>query len=239
MPNKKPMTTSNIRQELDRSVARHDLLGHPFYQAWTKGELTHDDLRVYAMQYFHQVAAFPAYLKALEDRLPAGSKLAKAVAHNRAEEEGQGSPDGRSHADLWLDFAQGMGADRTASGTWQPLLEMQELTGIFEHIAREGSAAEALAAFYAYESQVPRIAGAKASGLREKYGADEKTCAYFTVHETADVHHSRVWINQIEDQLRDASPDVREQALQAADRVAQALWRALDGIERERLARAA
>ncbi len=231
--------TANIRHELDRRVAKHDLLCHPFYQAWTKGELTHDDLRVYAMQYFHQVAAFPAYLKALEDRLPAGSKLAKAVSHNRAEEEGQGSSDGRSHADLWLDFAQGMGADRAASGTWQPLLEMQELTGIFERIAREGSAAEALAAFYAYESQVPRIAGAKARGLKEKYDADENTCAYFTVHETADVHHARVWINQIEEQLRDADPNVREQALQTADRVAQALWRALDGIERERLARAA
>jgi pyrroloquinoline-quinone synthase len=233
------MTTSNIRQELDRRVAKHDLLCHPFYQAWTKGQLTHDDLRVYAMQYFHQVAAFPAYLKALEDRLPAGSRLAKAVAHNRAEEEGQGSPDGRSHADLWLDFAQGMGADRTEAATCQPLLEMQELTGIFEHIAREGSAAEALAAFYAYESQVPRIAGAKARGLREEYGADEKTCAYFTVHETADVHHARVWIKQLEEQLRDVGPNTREQALQAADRVAQALWRALDGIDRERLARAA
>ena len=233
------MNTSNLRQEIDRRIAQHDLLGHPFYQAWTKGLLTHDDLRVYAMQYFHQVTAFPTYLKALEDRLPAGSRLAKAVAHNRAEEEGQGSPDGRSHADLWLDFAQGMGADRAAAGTWKPLLEMQELTGIFEHIAREGSAAEALAAFYAYESQVPRIAGAKARGLKEKYGADAKTCAYFTVHETADVHHARVWINQLEEQLRDAGPGVREQALQTADRVARALWRALDGIERERLARAA
>ena len=29
---------------LDARIARYDLLQHPFYQAWSKGELTREDL---------------------------------------------------------------------------------------------------------------------------------------------------------------------------------------------------
>ena len=244
------MNIQDFPRELDCRIAAHDLLTHPFYRAWTHGELTPEDLRHYAMQYFHQVAAFPGYLKMLECRLHAdalnlveGRELAQIVAQNRAEEEGAASPDdraheGRSHAELWLDFAEGMGADRTGAASAQPLAEMQSLIDTFQEIAGEGTPAEALAAFYAYESQVPRIAQEKERGLKELYGADRATCAYFTVHKSADIHHARVWREQLEKQIH-GSPGLEEQALQAAERVAQALWRALDGIERERLARAA
>jgi pyrroloquinoline-quinone synthase len=220
------MNTQEFRTEIDSRIARHDLLTHPFYQAWAKGELTREDLHRYAIEYFHHVAAFPDYLEMFESRLPQG-ELAQAVAENRAGEDG--------HAELWLDFAEGMGADRARVSGGQPIAEIQELIATFEKIAREGSAAEALAAFYAYESQVPRIATEKARGLKEMYGADQKTCGYFTLHQTADVHHARVWNEQLERQLRDGGSE--SDALAAAEKIAQALWRALDGIERERVAR--
>jgi pyrroloquinoline-quinone synthase len=222
------MNTQEFRRELDARIARHDLLTHPFYQAWAKGELTREDLRTYAMQYFHHVAAFPDYLEMFESRPRLDGELAQAVAENRAGEDG--------HAELWLDFAEGMGADRARVSSEQPLAEIQDLIDTFQNVAREGSAAEALAAFYAYESQVPRVAQEKARGLVEMYGADARTCAYFTVHQTADVHHARVWNEQLEKQIH-GDADCRKKALQAAERIALALWRALDGIERQRLAR--
>src|SRR5262249_23355079 len=144
------MTSPEFRQELDSRIAKHDLLTHPFYRAWSMGELTQEDLRQYAMQYFHHVAAFPDYLEMFESRPQLDGELAQAVADNRAGEDG--------HAELWLDFAEGMGADRSMVSSGQPLAEIQELIETFQAIAREGSPAEALAAFYAYESQVPRIA---------------------------------------------------------------------------------
>jgi len=106
-------------------------------------------------------------------------------------------------------------------------------------ISREGSPAEALAAFYAYESQVPRVAREKARGLREMYGADGRTCGYFTLHATADVHHAQVWHEQLEKQLQVSGSEFQERALDAAELAARSLWHALDGIERQRLARAA
>ena len=50
---------------LEQRIARYDLLCHPYYKAWTAGELTREDLREYAGDYYHHVAAFPAYLSAL------------------------------------------------------------------------------------------------------------------------------------------------------------------------------
>jgi len=221
------MTTSKFRRELDARIAKHDLLTHPFYRAWACGELTHEDLRCYAAQYFHHVAAFPDYLEMFESRPELERPLALAVAENRAGEDG--------HAELWLDFAEGMGADRRRVAETAPLSEIQQLIETFQSIAREGAPLEALAAFYAYESQVPRIAAEKARGLERHYGADQKTCAYFTVHQTADIYHAQVWSDQLAAETQDTY--AQSQALASAERIAQTLWRALDGIERERLAR--
>ena len=63
---------------LEERIARYDLLCHPYYKAWTAGQLTRDDLREYASDYYHHVAAFPAYLSALHSRLGDG-ELRRAV----------------------------------------------------------------------------------------------------------------------------------------------------------------
>ena len=215
---------------LEERIARYDLLCHPYYKAWTAGELTRDDLREYASDYYHHVAAFPTYLSALHSRLEDG-EMRRSVLHNLWEEE----IDGRPHSELWLDFAEGMGADRDAVRQREPLAEVRELIAEFRRIAREGSAAEALAAFYAYESQVPRVAKQKADGLAQRYGADAKTCGYFQLHQFADVEHAEVWHKLLRSEIS-ADPRQAEAALEAAERAAKSLWHALDGMEARRMA---
>ncbi len=233
------MNTQQFLVELDACIAKYDLLCHPFYKAWAAGELTRDDLREYACDYYHHVAAFPTYLAEFGIRLNDG-ELRRAVLANMSDEKGgedvYGDPSA-SHADLWLDFAQGMGAGRDLR-IHQPLPEIKALTNYFHSVAGERAPAEALAAFYAYESQVPRIAAEKARGLREQYAADEKTCKYFTVHETADIHHSQVWKQQLASEIG-AHPENPTKALAAAEAAAKALWTALDGIEQRRMVNAA
>jgi pyrroloquinoline-quinone synthase len=85
---------------------------------------------------------------------------------------------------------------------------------------------------------VPRVAKEKARGLHEMYGADDKTCGYFTLHAAADVYHSNVWRKQIENRL-EANPEAAQAALDAGENTAKMLWQALDGIEWARLAAAA
>jgi pyrroloquinoline-quinone synthase len=233
------MKTAEFFDQLEARIANYDLLCHPFYKAWSVGQLTRDDLRAYAQDYYHHVEAFPSYLAAFGLRLNEG-ELRRAVLANMCDEKGEDDGSGKDavpHSDLWLDFAEGMGSSRNLE-RHKPLPEVQQLIQHFRRVADEGTSEEALAAFYAYESQVPRVAAEKNRGLREMYGAGDKTRGYFTLHATADVYHSRVWRNQLEKRVAE-NPATADAALNAAEKAARMLWRALDGIEARRTASAA
>jgi pyrroloquinoline-quinone synthase len=220
---------SDFFTALDARIARYDLLQHPFYQAWSKGELTRDELGEYASEYWHHVSAFPTYLSALHARLE-DAPLRRTVLENLTDEEGL--PAGRAHSDLWMDFAAGMGAD---SATVRERKLQPETAALIAHFrgAMLASPASALSSLYTYESRVPAIARTKAEGLKQHYGADTATARYFSVHQTADVHHANVWRNAIEAELA-AHPEDADAALNAAESTAAALWNTLSGIERER-----
>ena len=232
------MNSTQFFVQLEASIAKYDLLCHPFYKAWAAGELTREDLREYARQYFPHVEAFPSYLAEFALRLEDG-ELRRAVLANMVDEKGIPGGSGKEsvpHAELWLDFAEGMGSRRDLQ--WHlPVKQVRELTKHFHKIASEGTAEEVLAAFYAYESQVPRVAQEKERGLREMYGADDKTCGYFALHTMADIYHSNVWRMQLEKRV-EANPKAAEAALAAAENAARMLWQALDGIEAARLTHA-
>jgi pyrroloquinoline-quinone synthase len=234
----KIMDTNLFLSRLEERIHQYDLLCHPFYQAWSAGELTRDDLRAYAEDYYPHVNAFPGYLAQFGVRLEEG-ELRRAVLANMTDEKGGedsfGEPE-RSHAELWLDFVEGVGGSRVPKRG--PVEEVRQLISSFQRVASEGTPEEALAAFYAYESQVPRVAQEKDRGLRDLYGADEKTRAYFTLHTTADVYHSKVWRTQLEKRVK-ANPETAEKALAAAENTAKALWAVLDGFEARRMSRVA
>jgi pyrroloquinoline-quinone synthase len=229
------MTSTQFFEQLETAIARYDLLCHPFYRAWEAGELTRDDLREYARHYYNHVQAFPCYLAEFALRLDDG-ELRRAVLANMVDEKGSAGKSGKDavpHAELWLDFAEGMGARRDMH--WHlPVKQIGELMRYFHKVSSEGTAEEALASFYAYESQVPRVAKEKERGLREMYGADDKTCGYFDVHATADVHHANVWREQLEKRVA-AKAETAPAALDAAENTARLLWQALDGIDAARM----
>jgi pyrroloquinoline-quinone synthase len=226
------MNTTEFFQQLDTRISKYDVLCHPFYKAWSAGRLTREDLREYAQDYYHHVEAFPSYLAALGMRLEDG-ELRRAVLANMCDEKGVDSANNAvPHSDLWLDFAEGMGSSRNLE--WhRPVPEVRQLIRYFHRVASEGLPEEALAAFYAYESQVPRVAVEKERGLREMYGADDKTCGYFSLHAEADVYHSRVWRGLLEKRIAE-HPEVADAALDAAENASRMLWQALDGINARR-----
>jgi len=234
----KIMETKPFVSLLEERIHRYDLLCHPFYKAWSAGELTRDDLRGYAEDYYSHVEAFPGYLAQLALRLEEG-ELRRAVLANMADEKGGEDsfvePE-RSHSELWLDFVEGVGGTRMPKR--RPVAGVRKLISWFQRVAGEGTPEEALAAFYAYESQVPRLAQEKDRVLGELYGADEKTRAYFTLHATADVYHAQVWRTQLENRVK-ANPEAAEKALAAAEKAAKALWSVLDGFEARRAKQAA
>ena len=225
------MSAKTLFDNLEARIVPFNPLKHPFYQAWSAGDLTRTDLREYAAEYWHVVSAFPTYLSALHAQLP-DSTLRRAVLINLLDEEGIGSRDGRPHSDIWMDFARGMGAERTHVIERSINPETRGLIETFREMM-QSQPAEALAALYSYESRVPEIARTKAEGLAAHYNADDSTCRYFTLHEKADVFHAQVWRDALVEQTR-GDTGAQARACDAAETASRAVWSALDGVERQR-----
>src|ERR1700746_2549936 len=172
--------------EIDKDIVQKHLLKHPFYLAWTRGELSRQALADYARQYYHHVAAFPTYLSSVHANCD-DQDTRKQLLNNLIDEEA-GSP---NHPELWLWFAQGLGlseADVQCSEKWT---ETKNLIDTFRAVCRDGSTVEGLAALYAYESQIPAICESKIDGLKKHYGfRNPEHYEYFSVHLEADREHS-------------------------------------------------
>ena len=221
------MAQNDFWKQVQEEIRKYDLLTHPFYRAWTAGQLTRADLGFYGHQYLHHVAALPTYLTALHTRLPEGLTRS-AILRNAAEEE----ITGLSHADLWRQFVKGIELEPPV-GDGEILPEIEQLIETYREMARSGALPTALGAFYAYESQVPFVAREKAAGLKRFYDADKPTCEYFTLHMIADAHHTEVWHTLIGHCVRTNAACATE-VLDGVIRGAKALWHALDGIDAAR-----
>ena len=207
-------------QILNEKIEAKHLLKNAFYQAWTKGELTMDDLRAYSRQYFAHVREFPAYLSEMHTRCQDLDSRA-VIARNLADEEA-GSP---THPELWLDFAAGLGESRDAVLNHQATPAFQKLVNTFRELAREETGV-GVAALYCYEKQIPAVSNTKIAGLKSNYGVQsDDTLRYFSVHEAADVEHAAEW-----EKLIERHPISAQKAAEVADRVLDALNGALDEV---------
>jgi pyrroloquinoline-quinone synthase len=213
----------SVLRRIDARIAERSILAHPFYQAWTAGTLTRGDLAVYARVYYPHVAAFPSHLRAAAAGATLGEVRAEIEANLREEE---GVP--RPHAELWQDFAAGMGADRAALEQAPATPAAARTVDTFARLCGNSSTA-ALCALYAYESQQPEVSVRKQAGLREHYGIDdERTLAYFGVHAEADLRHRAGERRAIAACL--AADDSAEEALAATEQALDAYWQLLDGV---------
>ncbi len=187
---------------IDEARQRWDVLRHPFYTRWERGELTRDELAFYAGEYRHAVVALARAAEAAGDD-----------GHAREEAE---------HIPLWDDFAAALDAtldrdptDETAAcaDAWAP-----------------SDRYAALAVLYAVESAQPAISRTKLKGLVEHYGfaGDEPGTAYFTLHAERDVEHAKA----ARTALAGAPPEGHRALADAAERALRANWELLDGVER-------
>jgi len=210
-------------KHIESHIAERNLLLHPFYQAWTRGELPRPALRDYARQYYHHVAAFPTYLSALHAHTE-DQRVRRHILANLMDEEA-GDP---NHPELWLRFAESTGLSREEVSNARLWSETEKLIATFRRVCREGSVAQGIAALYAYESQIPEIAQSKIEGLEDFYGLNTSDALdYFRVHIEADREHSRVERELLECTLKaEDAPAVTE----SVDAVLNSLWELLSGV---------
>ena len=215
----------NYIDQIDKEIAAKHLLKHPFYLAWTRGELSREALADYAQQYYQHVAAFPTYLSAIHAKCE-DQATRKELLKNLIDEEA-GSP---NHPELWLKFAESVGVSAGDVQKVEKWPETKALIDTFRSVCRDGSTAEGLAALYAYESQVPAICESKIDGLKKHYGfADPKHYEYFSVHVEADQEHSASEQKLLSDYVTNQN---LEFVRGSVNRVLDALWGMLSGAYR-------
>jgi pyrroloquinoline-quinone synthase len=221
------MTSEQFLEALDALIAEKHLLKHPFYQLWSAGKLTLENLREYAISYYPHVVAFPTYVSGVHSGCE-DAALRQELLENLIEEE-RGA---ENHPALWRRFAAALGAEDSDLTSTPRTPEVAQTIAEFRRATREGSVAAGLAALYAYESQIPEISTTKREGLAAFYGVqDPEATRFFSVHEQADVWHRQVEreaLGRVAD-----TPELRRDALEAARRCCDALNRALDGVMRE------
>jgi pyrroloquinoline-quinone synthase len=181
------MKNNNWWSRVEELLAEKSLLKHPFYQAWTMGTLTREDLALYARQYYQQESRFPGFVESVLQRC-SDQAARKALEENLADERGGHKQP--SHPELWLRFAEAVGASRQSVLFAEPTPETSSCVETFGALTSDSPAA-GLSALYAYEAQQPAVAAAKISGLIEKYDlSSDEALGFFRVHQDADAWHS-------------------------------------------------
>jgi pyrroloquinoline-quinone synthase len=176
--------SQSVLDAIHDAIAVRRLLDHPFYSAWSKGALSHDDLREYATQYYHWVMAFPTWISATHANATDFAMRQQLLENLIDEERGPAN-----HPELWLRFCDALGLDRDAVRNADLNPETAAAIEMMRNVCRDQPAVAGVAALYAYESQQPEVMKTKRQGLRDCYGVTSGH-DYFEVHETADIEHS-------------------------------------------------
>jgi pyrroloquinoline-quinone synthase len=196
---------SRLIARLDDARRRRNILEHPFYTRWERGELGRGELSVYAGEYRHAVVS-------LAD---AAEQAAPLAGDGHAREE-------REHVALWDAFADELDAD----------LERTPTAGTARCAAAWTSAAdplEALAVLYAIEAGQPEVSETKLRGLVEHYGFEEsgEGTAYFRLHARRDHEHAAEARELLE---RHAAPEDEDRLVAAAEAALDGNWALLDDV---------
>ncbi len=218
-----------IADEIEALIQERPMLKHPFYQSWTAGTLSKQALSAYAAQYFRQVDAFPRYVSGVHTSCD-NLKVRQYLLGNLNEEE-QGDD---NHPALWLRFAAALGVCEDDVRSAKPWPETMAMVENFTALTRDPNYRKGLSALLAYESQIPGVSKAKIEGLKAFYGIDSADAVkFFSVHLDADVWHSQVSRDLLNEHTRPAD---RDGVLASAGRARDAMWGFLDGALREAMA---
>ena len=219
-------------KELYDVVAAKHSKDHPVIGMIERGELSHEQLCGFAVQFYQLFPkVFPKPIAALYARCPDNPEIEKHLLENLIE-EGTGQVSGSaSHRDLFIDFGRVLGFSREALDDAEPLPETAALLNWREVLFSVRPWIEAMAAQgYALEGTAAERMRRIVRGLREHYEIPRDGMGYWTVHIEVEDEHGSVGEMAVERFVR--TEEERIAVRDAVQRTLDAFWLFFDGVKR-------
>lgn len=144
-----------------------ELLDHPFYQAWNKGEITRQQLAEYAASY----QVFMGKVPELWERVLEGLDIDEATGEEVVADE-------EEHVGMWAQWRRELPEVEAAP----------QMTALFEGLDAMNPS-QLAGALHAYEVQQPEVAATKRKGLLEHYGFEADRVVFFDEHMEGEEEH--------------------------------------------------
>jgi pyrroloquinoline-quinone synthase len=142
------------------------LLDHPFYRAWTRGDVPRETLAAYHRSYADFIQRIPSYwqtvVNAFQPDLPLGATI--------VQEE-------RDHIVLWESWGRNLAYPDLFPSLKNVILAFDGMTP-----------SRLLGALQALETQQPEVTLAKREGLLRHYGFRREDLMYFDAHQLEEKH---------------------------------------------------
>lgn len=135
------------------------LLDHPFYQLWTKGEITEFQLAKYSHSYFELIKEIPNLWSQAISGLNADSPESQKLINEEI-----------AHIELWNIFKNKQ-INTAYPGMSDVINELSEM-----------NPSQLLGAIHSFEVQQPEVAKTKKDGLLKHYNFNETDTKYFDEH---------------------------------------------------------
>jgi pyrroloquinoline-quinone synthase len=179
---------------VDTDIEDKSLLKHKFYQMWSAGSLSIDDLRGYSKEYFQLVKAVPILvdnvLRQVTPEIERKYAPSATMKHNLEEE--------KEHVVPWLSFADSIGVPQDGLYEYECSEKTQDAIAEMHRLTCRSFAA-GISTLYTYEKQLPEISTKKIQGLVKFYGVrNSRALNYFRIHEKVDIEHANLWRSLIE-----------------------------------------
>ncbi len=125
----------SIIERIDAEIEQRSLLKHPFYQAWSEGKLTSEQLAGYSMEYFQLVKQVPTLVENIRSKT-IDKELRADITQSLKEET--------EHIAPWIQFARSLRIDEKELSNYPgakksnaAVSEMESLTNLsFEEARR-------------------------------------------------------------------------------------------------------
>jgi pyrroloquinoline-quinone synthase len=185
---------SLLIQSIDDNIQHKSLLKHKFYQLWSAGSLSMEDLQGYSKEYYQLVKVVPDLVGNVLEQIIAEDEhnigYINKIKQNMEEE--------KQHVAPWVSFVESIGVTRNelydykcSRKTRDAVLDMGRLT--------RRSLGSGISTLYSFEKQLPEISAKKIEGLVSFYGVqNDMALKYFRIHNKVDIEHAELWRRLLE-----------------------------------------